>query len=159
MDPRTKQKALRLLTNGMYVLTSHGAHGPSAATVTWVSQASLKPPLVMAAIRNESTLFRCLVDSRVAVLHILDRHQKSVAQKFFSSSRKGISPLKGEPFFIGKSSAPILANLFAYIECKVLDILPNYGDHALVILEVVNAELIKDFRPLTVSDTPWQYGG
>jgi flavin reductase (DIM6/NTAB) family NADH-FMN oxidoreductase RutF len=143
----------------MYVLTSRQGRRVGAATVTWVSQASFKPPLLMAAVRRDSTLFSYLLESRVAALHILDRRQKNLAQKFFTRTRANASPLNGEPFFEGKTSAPILKNLPAYVECKVIDVREEYGDHAIVVLEVVEAVLHKPVRPLTVAESPWEYGG
>lgn len=159
MDSKAKQKVLRLLSNGMYVLTSGHGTRLAAATVTWVSQASFKPPLIMAAVRKDSRLFSCLRESHVAALHILDRRQKNLAQKFFTRTRGTADPLNGEPFSEGKTSAPILKNLLAYVECKVVHIHEEHGDHAIVILEVVDAALHKPVRPLTVADSPWEYGG
>ena len=159
MDPKIKQQALRLLSNGMYILTSGRGTRLGAATVTWVSQASFKPPLLMAAVRKDSTLCSCLRDSRVAVLHILDRRHKKFAQKFFARTKAHSDPLNGEPFSEGKTSAPILQNLPAYVECKVVDIHEEHGDHAIFVLEVVDAVLHKPVRPLTVADSPWEYGG
>jgi flavin reductase (DIM6/NTAB) family NADH-FMN oxidoreductase RutF len=159
MDPKTKQKTLRLISNGMYVLTSGHGTRHAAATVTWISQASFKPPLITAAVRKDSTLCSCLRDSRVAVLHILDRRHKNFAQKFFTRAKAHSDPLIGEPFSKGKTSAPILRNLPAYVECKVVDIHDEHGDHAIFVLEVVDAVLHKPVRPLTVADSPWEYGG
>lgn len=159
MDAKTKQKTLRLLTNGIYILTSRAGDSLGAATITWVSQASFRPPLLMAAVRTESSVYRCLAESRFAALHVVAKHQKQIAQKFFSPTRGGSANLNGEPFFEGKTSAPILQNLPAYIECRVLDVREEYGDHALVILEVVETELLADVEPLTVPDSPWEYGG
>jgi flavin reductase (DIM6/NTAB) family NADH-FMN oxidoreductase RutF len=158
MDAKAKQKTLRLLSNGMYILTSRHGNRLGVATVTWVSQTSFKPPLVVAAVRRDSNVFACLNQSRVAALHILDRSQKEVAQKFFSPTRSTADALNGEPFFEGKTTAPILKNLPAYLECKVIDIQGEYGDHALVILEVVEA-VHHPIHPLTVRDSPWEYGG
>jgi flavin reductase (DIM6/NTAB) family NADH-FMN oxidoreductase RutF len=160
MDPKTKQKTLRLLTNGMYVLTSRGLNGQlGAATVSWVSQSSFKPPLLMVAIRKDSNVLRCLRESRIAALHVLGAGQRDIAQKFFRPSKASSTKLNDEPFFEGKTSAPILKNLPAYVECKALDILEEYGDHAIAILEVVEAELTAPIEPLTVGDSPWEYGG
>jgi flavin reductase (DIM6/NTAB) family NADH-FMN oxidoreductase RutF len=159
MDAKTRQKTLRLLSNGVYVLTSRANDHLGVATVTWVSQASFKPPLLMAAVRKNSNVFRCLVESRVAALHILGSDQRDVAQKFFSPTKGKDGSLNGEPFAIGKTSAPILQNSRAYVECKVLDIREEYGDHAVVILEVVEAVCGEEFRPLTIADSPWEYGG
>ena len=49
MDVQARKKTLRMLSNGVYVLTSRSAESFGAATVTWVSQASFTPPLIMAA--------------------------------------------------------------------------------------------------------------
>ncbi len=77
MDAKVRRKALQMLSNGVYVLTSRSEGRYGAATVTWVSQASFRPPLIMAAVRRESNVFRCLAESGSAVLHIVgDRQQE-----------------------------------------------------------------------------------
>lgn len=64
-----------MLSNGIYVMTSSAGPAHGIATIAWLSQASSTPPLVMAAIRPDSNLFKCLVESGVAAVHILDRGQ------------------------------------------------------------------------------------
>src|SRR5260221_8720807 len=59
----------------------------------------------------------------------------------------------------GKTTAPVLPNLPAYIECQVEQIVDTHGDHAVVILRVVEAECQERVRPLTMAATPWNYGG
>jgi flavin reductase (DIM6/NTAB) family NADH-FMN oxidoreductase RutF len=159
MDAKIKQKVLRLLTNGMYILTSRSAKGFGAATITWVSQASFKPPLLMTALRKDGSAFQCVVESRTAVLHVLDNSQQDIAQKFFAATAESHGSLNGEPYTEGTIGAPVLRNLGAYLECKALEILEKHGDHAIVVFEVVNAVLRRDVQPLTVSGSPWQYGG
>jgi flavin reductase (DIM6/NTAB) family NADH-FMN oxidoreductase RutF len=159
MDPKIKQKALRLLTNGMYVLTSRSGKNFGAATVTWVSQASFKPPLLMAALRKDGSVFECLAESRSAVLHVVAADQQSIAQKFFAPTSHADNALNGEPYTLNQDSSPILSNLPAYLECKLVEINDRAGDHAIVVLEVTGATLVRDVEPLTVTDSPWQYGG
>jgi flavin reductase (DIM6/NTAB) family NADH-FMN oxidoreductase RutF len=159
MDPKTKQKALRLLTNGMYVLTSRSGENFGAATVTWVSQASFKPPLLMAALRKDGSVFQCLAESRIAILHVLAADQQAVAQKFFAPTKHADNALNGEPYTLNKDSSPILSSLPAYLECKLVEVNDRLGDHAVVILEVTGATVVRDVEPLTVTDSPWQYGG
>jgi flavin reductase (DIM6/NTAB) family NADH-FMN oxidoreductase RutF len=159
MDPKAKQKVLRLLTNGMYVITSRSGQRYGAATITWVSQASFKPPLLMVALRKDGSVYQCLVESHVAVLHVLDCGQRGLAQKFFTATEQSSGALNGEPYSEGKTGAPILENLGAYLECKVIEIADKHGDHAVAILEAVDAVIRRDIKPLTVTDSPWQYGG
>jgi flavin reductase (DIM6/NTAB) family NADH-FMN oxidoreductase RutF len=159
MDPKTKQKVLRLLTNGMYILTSRSADRFGAGTITWVSQASFKPPLLMVALRKDGSAFQCVVESRAAALHILSSDQQAIAQKFFAATVESQGLLNGEPYFEGPTGIPILENLGAYVVCKALDIVATHGDHAIVVFEVLDAIIRKDVEPLTVTGSPWQYGG
>jgi flavin reductase (DIM6/NTAB) family NADH-FMN oxidoreductase RutF len=159
MDPSTRKKTLRLLSNGVYIITSrHGDHF-GAATITWVSQASFKPPLLMAALRRDSNVFQCLSRSRIAAIHIVNINQQAIAQRFFSPTDAGAETINGHPYYSGKTSAPILRDLGAYVECRVRRILDDEGDHALVILEVLEAECRAPLQPLTIQESPWEYGG
>ena len=159
MDIKTKKKTLRLLSNGLYIMTSRNGDHYGAATVTWISQASFKPPLIMAAVRQDSNVFECLSHSHVAAIHILARDQQDIAQKFFKTTLVDSGLINGEPFINGKTSAPILQNARAYVECQVVHIVNNGGDHSIVVLEVVEAECQEQIRPLTIADTPWEYSG
>ena len=159
MEKKTRQKTLRMLSNGMYIMTSRSGSSYGAATVTWVSQASFKPPLVVAAVRKDSNVFECLSESRIAAIHILGTGQEDLARKFFSTTQESPNAINGEPFTEGKTSAPILDNVPAYIECRVRQIVDNRGDHAVVIMEVVEAECREQVQPLTIAESPWEYGG
>ncbi len=159
MNAQTRKRALRLLSNGVYVLTSRSEDRYGAATVTWVSQASFKPPLIMAAVRRESKVFACLAESRAAVLHIVGDRQQDIARRFFFPTRAVCGTINGEAFMEGRTAGPVLPNLPAYIECEVERIVDTDGDHAVVILRVVEAQCQDQVRPLTMADTPWVYGG
>jgi flavin reductase (DIM6/NTAB) family NADH-FMN oxidoreductase RutF len=159
MDAKVRQKTLRLLSNGVYVLTSRSEDRYGAATVTWVSQVSFRPALIMAAVRRESNVFKCLAHSRIAALHIVGNGQQEIARRFFFPTAAGRGTINGEPVVEGKTSVPVLASLPAHIECQVERIVDTDGDHALVILRAVEAECRERVQPLTMAETPWEYGG
>ncbi|MDA8108919.1 MAG: flavin reductase family protein [Betaproteobacteria bacterium] len=159
VDAKAKRKALRMLSNGVYILTSRSGERYGAATITWVSQASFKPPLVMAAVRRESNVYACLAESRLGVLHIVGTEQQEIAQRFFHPTCAESGTINGEPFAPGATAAPVLANLPAHVECRLERIVDTGGDHAVVILEVVEAECREAVRPLTIAESPWEYGG
>jgi flavin reductase (DIM6/NTAB) family NADH-FMN oxidoreductase RutF len=158
MNGRARKQTLRKLSNGLYVITSASRSGHGAATVTWMSQASFVPPLVMAAIRPASNVFRCLAESGVVAVHILDSTQQDMAQRFFAPTRVVDHAINGEPFSEGLTGAPILLNALAYFECIVRQMI-TLGDHSIVIMEVLEAECRGDLSPLTVAASPWTYGG
>jgi flavin reductase (DIM6/NTAB) family NADH-FMN oxidoreductase RutF len=158
MELPTRKRTLRLLSNGVYVMTSASGTRFGAATVTWLSQASFKPPLVMAAVRRDSNVFACLSESGVAAVHILGTDQESMAQRFFSPTKVVGDEINGEPFVRGQTTAPVLRNAKAYFEAVVQHMF-TLGDHAVVVMEVVEAECLGDVHPMTVAASPWEYGG
>jgi flavin reductase (DIM6/NTAB) family NADH-FMN oxidoreductase RutF len=159
MDVKVRQKTLRLISNGVYVLTARAAEHYGAATVSWVSQISFRPPLIMAAVRTQSNVFQCLAESGSAVLHIVGEGQGEVARRFFVPTSTASGTINGEPFTEGKTAAPVLNGLPAHVECRLERIVEVGGDHALVILRAVEAECRESVRPLTIAQTPWHYGG
>ena len=159
MDPKVRQKTLRLISNGVYVLTARSGERLGAATVTWVSQISFRPPLIMAAVRRESNVFQCLAESGSAVLHIVGDDQREIAKRFFYPTRTEAGTLNGEPFAAGRTAAPVLERLPAHVECRVGRVIDAGGDHAMVVLEAVEAECAEAVQPLTIAQTPWHYGG
>ena len=62
---------LRLLSNGVYVLTACGPEVIHAATVTWASQVSIQPPLVLVALRRNSHLAQAVRKAHRFALNIL----------------------------------------------------------------------------------------
>ena len=159
MDPAVKHKALRLISNGMFVLTSRSGERVGAATVTWLSQASFKPPLLMAAVRPDSSVFKCMKQSGMAAVHILGADQQEIAKTFFATSEYNAGLINGEPCIAGKTRSPILQSARAFVECNVTHIYDDGGDHTLVVLEVIDAVVRDDVLPLTIGDSPWEYGG
>jgi len=159
MDSNVRKRTLRLFSNGVYILTSRSGDRFGAATVTWVSQASFKPPLLMAAVRKDSSAYRCMEESQVAALHIVGSEQSGMAQKFFAPTSSGAGLINGEPFIDGETSAPILSNAVAYVECQVQQIIQDGGDHDIVVMKVVNAACKEQLVPLTIAQSPWEYGG
>lgn len=159
MQAKARRDALRKLSNGVYVLTARAGERLGAATVTWVSQASFKPPLLVAAVRRQSKVFACLAESGVAALHVVALDQLALARNFFATTDAGDGTINGEPFADGSTRAPVLRNPPAHLECDVDRIVDIGGDHALVVLRVVDARCEGPFRPLTMADAPWEYGG
>jgi len=152
-DVRMRQQALRMLTSGVYVMTSRSEDRVCAATLTWVSQASFEPPLVMAAVRRKSDLYDCVAESGVAALHIVGDNQQDIAWRFRFPAASACDALAGEPFSDGITTAPILASLPAYLECELDRIVDTGGDHAVVILRVVDAACGRGVRPLMMAYT------
>ena len=158
MDPNEKKKALRALTYGLYVATARDAHGYAAGTVTWLSQISFDPPLVMAAIQRESSLHQAVAASRAFAVHVIGKSQKKLATTFFKTATSDGQMLSGFRFEPGVTGSPILADAPAWLECHVLDEIRR-GDHTVFVAEVVAAGFRRDEEPLTARDAGFTYAG
>ena len=139
MDPDAKKTALRMIPYGLYVLMSESADGKvSAAAVSWVTQASFEPALVVVGVRKDSLAHSIVQETGSFSLNMLGKDQQSLAFTFFKPQERDGQTIGGEPFRAGTTGAPILENAPAFVECKVVDTVGK-GDHSIVVAEVVDA--------------------
>jgi flavin reductase (DIM6/NTAB) family NADH-FMN oxidoreductase RutF len=158
MDANIKKKVLRLIPYGLYIATSRAEEKIGAGTINWVTQSSFSPPLVVAAIKVDSTLHEVIAASRVFALHVLGKNQKDIATAFFKGAQPEGDTLNGYRFESGTTGAPLLVDPPAWFECRVVDEVLR-GDHTIYVGEVVEAGLRREEEPLTLRDTGFFYGG
>jgi flavin reductase (DIM6/NTAB) family NADH-FMN oxidoreductase RutF len=159
MNEDAKKKLLQMVPHALYVLTSQTPFDQVASTVSWLSQASFDPPLLMLAVRRDTDTYHVVHQSHAFVINILGKDQAAIAQKFFKHAELKDGALSGEPFertpVLGFAHFPHLAG---YLECRVTDEVDR-GDHTVLVAQVVGAELKSAEGPLLLSSTKWQYGG
>jgi flavin reductase (DIM6/NTAB) family NADH-FMN oxidoreductase RutF len=158
MDITKRKKAMRMITYGLYVVTARDEDRCAAGTITWFSQSSFDPPLVMAGIQRKSTLNGIISASRAFAVHFVGKGQKKLAMGFFRSAHVKGDTLNGYRFEPGVTGAPVLVDPPAWIECRVVDEV-NQGDHTVFIAEVVAAGVRRDEDPLTLREAGFAYGG
>ena len=158
MDPSQKKKALRMVSYGLYVVTSRAGERIAAGMVTWLSQCSFAPPLVMAGIRRDSELYKAIKASHAFAVHVVGKSQKKLATTFFKTPEVNGHTLSGYRFEPGKTGSPVLADAAAWFECRVIDE-TKHGDHTVFIAEVVAAGVRHEEEPLTVRAAGFAYGG
>ncbi|HVH09271.1 MAG TPA: flavin reductase family protein [Gemmatimonadales bacterium] len=120
-------------------------------TASWVSQASLDPPMVVVAVENTSKTIGMIRDAHQFALNVLLDGQRELAGKLGRASASTPHKLKGvktKPAPV--SGAPILSDALGWVDCRVVATLPA-GDHTLVLGEVVEAGVEHaDGAPLTL---------
>ena len=158
MDPQHKKTALRSFTYGVYILTAKSGEEYAAATVTWVSQASLDPPQIMLGLRRGSRTSELVKKEQGFVLNILGESQKNIASAFLKHAKVEGETINGYPFVMDNTSAPVLVDAPSYIECRV-DKMVEGSDHDVVIARVTGAGVNHDEAPLNLRTTGWRYGG
>ncbi len=158
MDLQIRKKALRMISYGLYVLTAKSEEETAGSTVTWLSQSSMTPPMIMVGLEKESRSYRVVEKSGKFVIHFIGKGQKEIAQKFFKPPHIEGNKINGFSFKLGKTGAPILLDVPGYLECQVSKIIKE-GDHHVVLAEVIEVGVQNDLEPLPLRETGWSYGG
>ncbi|HEY7670119.1 MAG TPA: flavin reductase family protein [Hyphomicrobium sp.] len=146
MSPRLKElplaKVYALIEPGPVVMLSTASKGrPNVMTMSWHMMVEFEPPLIACVVSDANYSFAALKSTRECVIAIPSR---AIAEKVVAvgncSGRDtdkfkalGLTPLPAECV-----RAPLIAECFANLECKIADtrLLNKY---CLVVLEVVKA--------------------
>ena len=154
-------EALQLLSSGLYVLTACTADTIHAAAVSWVSQVSFEPPLVLVALRRNSHLAQAVRKGHRFALNILASDQAALAEPFLGSVAlsAGDQTLAGLAFRSSAAHCPLLMDALGWLECRLAAEPPTPGDHCLLLGEVTGAGVRRAGAPLALWNTPWSYGG
>ena len=155
MDPQMAT-AFHLIPYGIYVLTTRPGPEPYAMIVSWVSQVSYAPPLLMVALRRTRFALPAIQGSGVFSLSLLRSEQKLWVARF----KNPISQQQFIELFFdtNKKSPPVLREALASWECRVSSTLQP-GDHILVIGEVCSTLTGREGKPLTTADYGKTYIG
>lgn len=160
MDLEVRRQVLRKLPYGMYVMTAAAEGKPAASTLTWLSQCSFRPPLVMIGIQKGSQMHEAVEAAGALAVNVLAEGQRNVAEAFFKPAVVQGGLLNGFAYESGPSTgAPLLTDLPAWFEARITDAVRR-GDHTVFVAEVINAG-VRDAaaKPLLLASTPWNYGG
>lgn len=160
MNPEAKKAALRMISHGLYLLSVQHEGRLNASTISWLSQASFAPPLVMVGVKVDTLTYAMVEESRQFAINLLDVSQTQMAQAFFKHGQLEGNRLNGYEFEPGPvTGAPLFLDAPAWFECQITDEVKR-GDHTVVVAQVVEAGVRDpDAKPMALRDTSWHYGG
>ncbi len=135
-DSKQQRKIMGHFATGVTVVTTGGAAGTHGLTANAVASLSLDPPLVLVAVDKRAHSLDYMKQNRCFAINILRREQEDVSRRFATPGPKDFAGLS---LTAATTEAPILADALAYVDCRVVDILPG-GDHDIFIGEIVAGE-------------------
>jgi flavin reductase (DIM6/NTAB) family NADH-FMN oxidoreductase RutF len=155
-----RRDALSLITNGLYVLTSRTDDSVHAITVSWVTQVSAQPPVVLVALRRNSHVSAAVRKAKRFALNILASDQFELAEKFFRHVviAQPTGAIEDAPFRLGQARVPLLTDAVAWVECRLIGSPESPGDHELALGEVIGSGIRRQETPMVLWQTPWTYG-
>ncbi len=135
-DSAEQRKIMGQFATGVTVVTTGGEAGAHGLTANAIASLSLDPPLVLVAVDKQATTLDFLRKNRCFAINILRHDQEAISRRFAKTGPKDFSDLGTKTV---KTTAPVLADCLAYVDCQVVDVLPG-GDHEIFIGEIVAGE-------------------
>ena len=158
LDEQAKKTMLRKIPHGLFICGVKDGEEVNGFTVSWLTQASFKPPLIVNCVKQDSRSHAMIKNSGVFAISFLEAEQKNVAQKFFQPQRRSGNKFDDVEFYLGETGCPIISDSLGFIECQVVGAVEK-GDHTVYVGEVIAAGIHREGEPLLLESTGWQYGG
>jgi flavin reductase (DIM6/NTAB) family NADH-FMN oxidoreductase RutF len=142
-DSAKQRKIMGQFATGVTVVTTGGRAGAHGLTANAVASLSLHPPLVLVAVDKKAHSLEYLKANRCFAVNILRLEQEKLSRRF---ATPGPKDFKGLAILTAVTESPILADSLAYLDCRIVDVLPG-GDHDIFVGEIVAGEA-HDGQPL-----------
>jgi flavin reductase (DIM6/NTAB) family NADH-FMN oxidoreductase RutF len=119
-------------------------HGMTANAVTSVS---LNPLLLLVCVDHAAHAHEQVEKAGAFAVNILAEEQEDISRLFAATAEPEQRSLRGAPYHFGPNGSPVLDEVLAYIECRVVDRAQG-GDHTIFIGEVLDGEIEREVAPL-----------
>jgi flavin reductase (DIM6/NTAB) family NADH-FMN oxidoreductase RutF len=136
-DSSHQRKIFGHFATGVTIVTTDGEGGPHGLTANAVASLSLDPPLALVAVEKKAQTHGYLKLNRCFAINILRVDQEDLSRRFATPGPKDFSDLNLRK---GETTAPILADCLAFVDCRVVEILPG-GDHEIFVGEILAGEI------------------
>ncbi len=135
-DSKQQRKIMGQFATGVTLVTTDGEAGPHGLTANAVASLSLDPPLVLVAVDKRAHSLDYLKNNKCFAINILKHEQEEISRRFATPGPKDFTGLN---ITTATTTAPILAECLAYVDCRVVEILPG-GDHDIFVGEILAGE-------------------
>ena len=152
----TWQQALAKMANGVYILTTCHENEINGMIISWVTQISYDPPLIMVAIHPNRYSHRLVEQSGRFALNILAQHQSELIRQFMGPAPS--AKFESIPWTSGITGCPILPHSIAAIECEVIQS-QSPGNHTLFFGQIKDVKVFSNDDPMSTFDYSGTYLG
>lgn len=140
VSAETFRETLSFLPGGVTVVTAPGPEGrPAGLTATAVCSLSLRPPLVLVCLEEESNTLEAVGRAGSFAVNLLDEDQADLARRFAGGRKEKFD---GVPWAVAETGAPVLREAVGYCDCRVRRRI-EAGDHDIVVGAVEAAEVVR----------------
>ena len=145
IDPDTFRATLGRFATGITILTARDQKGVDhGMTVSAFCSVSLDPPLVLACIARDASMYDALHHVDRIGVNVLSRSQEHLSRRFADTDET--DRFDGIGYTRGDSGVVLLDDALAHLECRI-EARHDAGDHTVFIAQVEQA-MPRDGRPL-----------
>jgi len=135
------------------VVTAQANGRRNAMTAAWNTPISYSPPLYAIAISTDRFTYQLIVDSKEFGVNLLPFEEAELVDAIGSTTGREVDKFQRFSIAIDKpveTAVPILEAAYAAYECRLIDD-RGYGDHRLLMGEIVAIHMLQDLRDPSVS--------
>ena len=150
MSPEFDRRAFRDVSYGLYIVTSLDGDRLNGQIVNTVIQVTSDPARVAVIVNKQNLTHEFISKSGLFGVSVLDESAPmTFLGPFGFRSGRDVDKLSQVQFKIGVTGCPlVLEHALSVLEAKVIDQI-DLGTHTIFIGDTVNAEVLKEGRPLT----------
>jgi flavin reductase (DIM6/NTAB) family NADH-FMN oxidoreductase RutF len=152
------RKVLQKFLYGVYLLTCCEGEELNGMPVSWVSQISFEPQLIMVAVHRDRYSHHMIQSSNSFALNLLGKDQRNIMEQFMKKDVAKREKFRGVNFERGATGVPLLTDSIGCIECKVVSFYQP-GDHTLFIARIIKAFWYRNAPLLSSDDYDGAYAG
>ena len=150
MSPEFDRRAFRDLSYGLYIVTSLDGDRLNGQIVNTVIQVTSEPARVVVIVNKQNLTHEFISKSGLFGVSVLDESAPMTFMGLFGfRSGRDMDKLSQVQFKIGVTGCPlVLEHALSVLEAKVIDQI-DLGTHTIFIGDTINAEVLREGRPLT----------
>lgn len=144
------KNALETIPYAVSVVTVGQGGVENGLTVSWFSQVSFEPPMIMISVDSKHYSVEFLHSTKNFTLNLLAAGQEKIAGHFAKASDSQSGKLDGFASRESESGGVILTEALAYIDCE-LHSSHQVGSHTIFVGKVIDADRLREGEPLTTA--------
>jgi ferric-chelate reductase [NAD(P)H] len=150
MSPDFDRRAFRDLSYGLYIVTSRDGNRLNGQIVNTVIQVTSDPARVAVIVNKQNLTHEFISRSGLFGVSVLDESAPMTFLGLFGfRSGRDVDKLSQVQFKIGVAGCPLVVeHALSVLEARVIDQV-DLGTHTIFIGDTVDAEVLKEGRPLT----------
>lgn len=160
LDPDARKRLLRSFTYGLYWVTAVYDGERGIFTANWVSQASFDPPLLMLSVEKSSSTLPLIQASGRFVIGPFRGDQRELAGDLGRPKLRAGDKIASFQLDIRSMEAGgfALADSLGALACEVRG-QSDAGDSVVLVAEVIEARVLGEGTPLTMSAAGFRHFG